>query len=342
MMPAGMCLSDEMFMLVTSSAVFQNIERSTFEWHEAFVQAVVTPSSGIMVVAFFVVLLPVLGLLMYAFLHFDASRKKMPEPESWQISKAPSASSSMRWLDIRSKSSAQGSTTHENRPPPFLCSEMVVPSGLECEFALPNLQGAFEEEFFNTSQECLSLPKDIRDRTGRPLLRVALSRIAGETRSSFFEYVLLAKQDATELASCELHMTSDGSRKRTRCSIFVKTGEVFASVEEENDPTREQRSFTVTGTHQDNPWQLRVFGDFEEHCVEVINVETGRRVAGMLESEPILGGEHRIVRCASSADAALVIIALVIIDRIVALVPRTRGQSTATSLRDPAHEWVVG
>ena len=34
------------------------------------------------------------------------------------------------------------------KPTTYLCSELVVPSGLDCEFALPNLQAAFVEELF--------------------------------------------------------------------------------------------------------------------------------------------------------------------------------------------------
>jgi len=332
------CSTDEMFMLVSSQRL-SHLENTTLAWRESFIQTMVvhTRENNLLVITLVLTIIPLIAFLLFFFFFYrgQISAKKELEPRSPRNALTPSIrgggpeaeamggekmsfTPSMRWLDLRSVS-ARGSM----KPTTYLCSELVVPSGLDCEFALPNLQAAFVEELFQDTRECLSLPQDILDRKGRPLLRLALTRIAGQSRNSFFEYVLLAKPDASELASCELHVTCEGSNRQTQCSIFFTSGELFARVAETDRDvgnTRE-RSFLITSANPKEPWTMRVHGDVVNHTVTVASVDTGRRVATLTNPETMSTGGHYLVRLASTTDAALLIIALVAIDRIVALMP---------------------
>jgi len=325
--------TDETFMLVRSSRVFSHLESTASQWQHSVVQMVVSSQrSVVLFTLLFLIVVPLLVVVTCFYLTRNFGKKEAT-PQARAQRDAPSCTPSMRWLEVRSKASrlSQGSeqrSTPEPFPPPYLCSELVVPAGKDCEFALPNLQAPSVEEFFKDARECVSLPQDILDRTGRPLLRLALTRIAGKSLSSFFEYVLLAKPDATELASCELDMNSDDGPRRSQCSIYVKTGEFFARVEE-MECVGGERSFTISGVHPKNPWHLRVRGDFKTHQVTVVSVETGRKVASTTDWPT--NTNHYLVRLASSSDAALVIIALVVIDRMVALVQHSTF-STSTSV----------
>lgn len=201
--------------------------------------------------------------------------------------------------------------------PASLCPELVVAPHVECVFAVPLLQ------MHITTQEGMVL-RDITNKMGEPLLRLALTRVPTDhPRSVQSEYVMLTRLDETELAFCELEVTRRGTV--AQCSVYCTTGDVFARVhQEEGASSGGLKSFIVTGMSENSPWQIRFSGDFIKHKIDAVVMETGKLVAAMSSGEemPMASSgkfDHYQARLGPTADGALILISLLAIDRMMAL-----------------------
>jgi len=206
--------------------------------------------------------------------------------------------------------------------PAYFCTDFVVPTGLECHVVLPSMQSAFSQDL--RFAKCSSISREIMDKTGKPLFVLQVKQIEAQTPSSFFECVQLRKHDGSEVGSCELQWTSEGGQRRLHCMILLSSGEHFARLQEEgSDVNVQERSFVLSGVHPQNPWILRIHGDIANHNVEIANIKTGRLMA-TLRGPELRSADKGYYEASfgSMSDTTLMILALVAIDRLVALVPK--------------------
>jgi len=334
--------NDETFMLVRSSKVLDMLlQNTTSAWRRSIVEAVTAKGSPVLPLLFLMIVIPLIIIAALVFfkrgqlVKWHPAQNENEAKEPMQRSVPSTTSSFQPWkrpheqrrVESERESMRNESSSVNSEPPAYLCNELVVPPNVECEFALPGLASAFVEELrMGNPRECLVLPRGIADRTGKPLLRLALTRIPGEPPAPLSEYLLIARPDETEVAFCELDITVSANF-RVQCSIFTTVGEVFARIDEEFEKASGERSFAVKGVHPNKRWTLRVHGDFAAHRLKMESVETGKVVAVVTDPDTVAfssppGEVYYKVRLASSADAALVIIALAAIDRIATLVPR--------------------
>ena len=258
-------------------------------------------------------LLPLIVVPLFAlFVMFICLRSKK-DPEG----------TSLRSLESRS-GSVQSSAAPSERPEcTSLCAELVVPPHGECVFALPAFQVPVCDEM---------VVREVTDKNGKPLLRLAITHIPGDdAKPTQSEYVMLGKTDDSELAFCELEL-GQGDR---RCSIFSISGDLFAHLEEEwNFPVAAgERSFVVSGVAPMR-WKFRFHGDFVSRKVQGINVSTGRPVALISPGSDLSNssnGEYYKVRLGPLADSGLVIVSLVVIDRILRISPRSSFVDSCTT-----------
>lgn len=277
-------------------------------------------SIGVLLLPVF--LIPLLAAGIFACWWFRPFKPNEQRDEAPLVASRRSSEPSSSHLSVR-QSSARPSLL-SNRFPPHkptaLCPEMVVAADMECIFAVPALKMPL------SAQEGMLL-RNVTDKNGKALLRLALTRVpADKARSLESEYVMLTKLDETEMAFCELDVSNRGA---PLSSIYLTTGDVYATVAEEigyMPPSRtevrsEHRSFMVTGVSP-NPLQLRFTGDFFNRDVSVVAVNTGRRVAVITAGEDMPVTRTRDdcyqVRLGPNADGALILVALIVMDRLLA------------------------
>lgn len=320
--------TDETCMLVRASRVFTEIENAASTWQDLLLEKIVRPITTYgdyysVFYTMFIVGVP--SLLILVVLWFLRSK----DTEDAQSAADTSQRQSHKVAEVGKPDDSLNdkliiSTSFV--PPAYLSNEYMVPAGSESHFVLPNMQPAFAHEF--KTPDCLSIARDILDKTGDRVFRLAITRIAAQSPSSFFECMLLAKPDGSELGSCELHLSNEDGRRRINCMIFLKTGDAFARMREvESHGDKRQRSFEISGAHPKNQWDLRVDGDLTNHNAEVVNIRTSKLVAALTGPEVSSDNGFYGARFASMADTALMIIAFVAMDRIVTLVPKPLGLS---------------
>lgn len=321
--------SDETFMLVRSSKAFDALKEKLLapDWQQSLLQVVTSTRSDVVMFGALVVFTPVLLIMVFCIAYRVASVSDMKEkpPEVTKPKTDP-------------LSSAIPASTSVIAPQRYVCPELAVPSGLDCEFAIPHVRSDFmKKQAVKNPRDRQVLNHDILDRKGQPLLKLVLSRVDGQSQSSFFEQIRLAKPDETECATCELDVLCDGGRVRSHCSILVPSGESFGRLDETQGGPHE-RCFTISSAHAQEPWCLRVAGDFTTHQgVNVFCAQTGRRIAAITEPTAEASKDHYLLRIASCSDAALIMISLVVIDRIVALVDQTVISSRSLTSSHASH-----
>lgn len=258
-----------------------------------------------------VIALPVL-LVLAGFILCFRTKKKDSDSTSLSAGLLP-RNGSVHGGSVRSVGSKSSSSSKvDSKAHHCLCTDLVVPPYGECVFALPVLQMPVWDD---------PIVREVTDRSGNPLLRLALTRVAcDQTKPTQSEFVVLGRTDDQELAFCELELPASGQGD-TRCSIFCTSGDLFAHVEEERHfpGAAGERSFIVHGVAP-LKWRLRFHGDFMRRKVYGINVHTGRPVAVVTSDADFsfdTAQEHYKVRLGPLADSGLVLVSLVVIDRII-------------------------
>mmetsp|Transcript_38763 Transcript_38763/g.102944 ORF Transcript_38763/g.102944 Transcript_38763/m.102944 type:complete len:342 (-) Transcript_38763:13-1038(-) len=257
-----------------------------------------------------VIALPVL-LVLAGFILCFRTKKKDAESTSLSAGLMP-RNGSVHGGSVRSVGSKSSSSKVDSKAHHCLCTDLVVPPYGECVFALPVLQMPVFDD---------PIVREVTDKNGNPLLRLALTRIAcDQLKPTQSEFVVLGRTDDQELAFCELELPASGQGD-TRCSIFCTSGDLFAHVEEERhfSGAAGERSFIVYGVAP-LKWRLRFHGDFVRRKVYGINVHTGRPVAVVASDSDFsfdTAQEHYKVRLGPLADSGLVLVSLVVIDRIL-------------------------
>uniref|UniRef100_A0A7S1EW40 Uncharacterized protein n=1 Tax=Noctiluca scintillans TaxID=2966 RepID=A0A7S1EW40_NOCSC len=254
-------------------------------------------------------------------------RPKTKDPD---LSRQPlrSSASSTGWRE--SSKSLTNAAEPVHSPPTCLCSELVVPLRGECVLVLPSLRNVLSDDM---------VLRDIVDRNGKPLLRLALTRVpTGSRRSTQSELLMLAKLNEQDLTWCELEVPRL-EKGRAHCSIFCASGVLFASLREEDGETQDEshRSFVVSGASRDDPWRLRINGDFASRKLSVTNLSTGKPVAVVTSGQDMAftrsTEDYYKVRLGPLGDSALVIMSCVVIDRILTL---TNSPGSVTSSNVPS------
>eukprot|EP00450_Noctiluca_scintillans_P003568 CAMPEP_0194489876 /NCGR_PEP_ID=MMETSP0253-20130528/9276_1 /TAXON_ID=2966 /ORGANISM="Noctiluca scintillans" /LENGTH=186 /DNA_ID=CAMNT_0039330417 /DNA_START=42 /DNA_END=599 /DNA_ORIENTATION=+ len=65
--------------------------------------------------------------------------------------------------------------------PAYLCTDFVVPAGLECQVVLPSMQSVFAHNL--SVSICSSISRQILDKTGKPLFLLQVTQIEAQTPS---------------------------------------------------------------------------------------------------------------------------------------------------------------
>jgi len=212
---------------------------------------------------------------------------------------------------------------------PSLCPELVVPDGSECVLAMPSFQNA-------TKSETLK----IADKSGLPLLRVTLelantynsgsAPFAGASKTVGGQLApdrvsLLSAKDGQRLAYCDIRLPGGPSDGRDpRCSVFRPSGDLHANLWEDltgatapgGDPG--DRSFII-GLQRDPTQRLHFYGDMGGRRASITDASQ-QLVATVERGDDFTfdkrGGDFYRLRVAPQADAGLIIVALLTIDRV--------------------------
>uniref|UniRef100_A0A7S0ZT56 Uncharacterized protein n=1 Tax=Noctiluca scintillans TaxID=2966 RepID=A0A7S0ZT56_NOCSC len=199
-----------------------------------------------------------------------------------------------------------------------LCPELEVPGSSECVVAMPSLAGVQRGEV---------LLRNVTDKTGQPLLRVGTTTQRSTSTNS--EYVLLAKTNEQELTFCELCFPEPGQEgEHPIGQVFQWNGSLYAKVWEERAQVArarpmdvDLRTFLVTSATA-NHWQVRFQGNFVERKASVVS-ETGQIISMITPGDDLVfprsDADFYKLRLGPQADAGMIIIVLLAIDRIIAL-----------------------
>lgn len=213
-----------------------------------------------------------------------------------------------------------------------LCPIMLVPDGSECVLALPSLLTSAP------APGVAAFESRIVDKRGRSLVSVSIDcgaqsgrRLSSPGAHSVIERLTLAAwSDGSGLGSCELQAPQRGCRPQ--CEIFRPDGAPYAKLREEPPPAGQPtgqlgglqdgaRTFSITSA-ADTPSRLLFSGKVASRSLTVHS--SGSQLVAAAEPGhgfhfQAYGVDYYRLRIAPNADAGLIAMAMLAIDRLVAV-----------------------
>lgn len=193
-----------------------------------------------------------------------------------------------------------------------LCKELVVPEGTECLLAVP-VTGL---ETTRRSHRLFA----VTDKKGKTLFNVALKIAKGPAGHIRERLTLQSVSGQDSLASCDvlipvLNCSLDGSK--LQCTIESKAGDMFGSIDYNAPKVGEDSRKCYEMVGAGGTWHMSFYGNLADHSLNVTNDKS--QLLGVVEPASLHFGEpgsYYQLHVAPSADAGLILIALLALDRM--------------------------
>lgn len=193
-----------------------------------------------------------------------------------------------------------------------------MPEKTECVLAVPYL-GLETSSARNSSRSYA-----VTDKKGKTLLSVTLELPSGPAGHMLERLTLQPAAGQDALASCDILIPAAVARSnvepkpKIRCTIMTKAGDLFGRIEFESlktggDPN--SQCFEMVGVG--GTWRLSFYGNLVDHTLNVTNDKS--QLLGTVETAQLPFGEpgsYYQLRVAPLADAGLILIALLALDRM--------------------------
>lgn len=286
------------------------------------------------IVALSMVLL--LSLLMVIFIYLHHCYGHHAAPERHDAAPSPNPNKQVQYTkQDRQRASPPASTRSSPKAPPvsnvrppdsaarqqdprILCKELLVPEKTECVLAVPYL-GLETSSARNSSRSYA-----VTDKKGKTLLSVTLELPSGPAGHMLERLTLQPAAGQDALASCDILIPAAVARSnvepkpKIRCTIMTKAGDLFGRIEFESlktggDPN--SQCFEMVGVG--GTWRLSFYGNLVDHTLNVTNDKS--QLLGTVETAQLPFGEpgsYYQLRVAPLADAGLILIALLALDRM--------------------------
>lgn len=267
-----------------------------------------------------------LSILLGLFLAFHHRQQSMPEQkvplrQTQEDRPRQSPPASQRSHQAAAPSPPSPYPPDQSTRPPdrrVLCKELVVPEGTECVLAVP-VTG------LETSQRT-QRNFAVTDKKGKTLLSVNLVLPKGPSGHRIERLTLQSAGGGDALASCDIVIPTVGSGAggpRISCTIQSKDDNLFARMKFElHDAPKAAEGETQLGQCYEmvgvgGTWTVSFYGDLSNHNLNVTNDKS--QLLGTVEAANLPFGEpgsHYQLRVAPLADAGLILMALLALDRM--------------------------